>query len=657
MKEERSRYFLFIFFLAFILAITFSTSLEQRFQDLQNAPSGILFDILKNWQALAILSLAIAVFITALLYMLGDLFNLQILKYYFRIEVKELLANTAIVMFLIIALAFVDFLVGLVSLEKDYAIACDPQNSYGFCLDNFVFNYLKNSYLEPMENKVIEINKEIAKSQVTLGFHIGIENLIAAYSSFGYEYDKGASSYPKLILRDFFEFAYIGVVVSFFTLKLSTSLFGPAILAVGILLRIFIFSRRIGSTLIAVGLGIMLFYPTFMFLFYFPFFQPISQLQESSYEVCPSVCFNNVIAFYDKTNPKQVFSNEIALYQFAPEFIRGETETFVDPQTSTTFYSCEYYARELGALDYANDVVSLATLKGYSEEAGFEQLYEIRRGSRLTLTPLSPNATPQDTTGLYCFEECRTLPYPDDSIQCRDAERACKVLYDNYPQCFKKMYAYENEQLYNEIFELSSPSDDIQKYEIECPTDCRSLPNIVPGTKDSFNVFCPTQCRSIDAYYTGSNYILKFDNYTEDVCFAEYNCFGGNGWYEQSKGIFNYEDWSTLLINRQNLKNYFEVVVEPLPSAYGTCSGCENYPTNLRYYPTYVDCSLCANRAPLVTVLFANEQSQLLDLGKVIFATYGIPLLALIATIYSVAGFSSFMEGDMFLPAINKLFR
>ncbi len=699
--DKPSLFLIFLLISLLLSSVVYSQSpsttnnLTERWSDLENySGSNILISFLKDWKTLAVLSLLIAVAMMAFMYMIGEAFDINILKYYFRVEVKEIIANLLLIIFFVSTLSFIDYVSNTFLFDNGQALC-----SEGFCLDDKIYDYLYNSFYNPIVEQIIDMNLQLAKNMVSLGTTLGSDTIIFAYGSIGYSYDYSTLSYPLLIMKNFYNIAYVGLMITLFSFQLSKSLLGPVVIALGIILRTFFFTKRTGSTLIAVGIGIMVLYPVFNYLFYLPFFQPLSQFGSSQYDTdCPSICSDRVVGLATDLSPlllsdfRQIseepgatFSSPEASSQddVVSDFLEGRIRhiTISTELDGYNYISCENLSLDLsGQINYnlADDITKDVITTTYIPMNGYKELYE--------LTDPDGNTVKH---GLYCFPECRVLPYPDDNVECRDAETACRYLYENYPNCFVKKYAFEDDDLYTSILNFygyydNGPSDnEIEDYEDECPIDCRGIPNLAPGFKGtSLSVFCPSPCREIPVRILKSDdtysYELVYDpDKISDVCSSEeYDCSDHGsmkGWYSLSdenliSNVYPSDEWSNAINNIHSITSspltlkspYYSIKLIPSDrESELACQGCLSYPVPLRYYPVYVDCSGCAKNPPVPSVssVVSFGNSAILELGKVLLLVYGIPLVSLIATIYAVAGLSTYLEGDMFIPAINKIFR
>ncbi len=732
-----------LFFLLLIFNFIYSQSsqsppgtLEQRYIDFITSPfSNILINWLTDWKTLAVTGLAIAIIFTVIMYMLGEAFDIQILKYYFRIEAKDLIANVLVVIFFVSFLSLIDYAANL------FTVGGNQVCNNGFCFDDLVYNYVKNAYAEPLTSQVKELNKAIAKSMYSIGGNAGFDSIYVLYLTGGSGVDYSYSNVENYLLRSVYEFAFLGLNIFLLSLKIASGYLPLVLITLGIFLRTFFFTKRFGSTLMAVGFGMMVVYPFFTYLLFIPFLQPLSSYQSGEDSLgCPSLCISKkVVASKDlgQSNPpasvlSSDISNEIrdcirtsctATINYRdgykeqgsnPDFISKAGNALISGTSLYTDQATNEDKEELvesvsfsftNSVDKYNSCEYLAinTLRAYKDNGAIKVegtgKQNIPDQSEFFNSQTSKDIIGQVYSepagykyGLYCFSQCRYLPYPDDSVECRDAEPFCRVFYNEHPECFTKVYA-ENQKEYKEIvsFYIEGEADesyDTSTYDSDCSSQCKGLKALVPPFKMEISgkEFCPTQCREIDVKYTeptsGSyDYLPVYSPnslFLNPICLdsSKYDCTSTSDptdmntydkFYPDNENYIPYnsedikgnvkgiENWKDALKNRN--PTYYDINVVD----YGEsgCNKCLNYPEPLRYDPIYVDCSACSKNNP--TTSLANSAAlaskSVDEIGKALLVVYGIPLLSIVITIYSISGLSAYMSGDMFIPAIDKLVR
>ena len=628
----KKAFLLFIFILLFSLSFSTSTNgLEQRFSSLESSSNPVVA-FFSDWRGLAITGLIIGVALSALFYMGGELFDINLLRYYFKVEIKDVFANALLIVIFVAILSLIDL--------GSNQLNC----SSGFCFDDKVISFLNNSFEEPLRENIKQINYAIESRAIQPSVHVGIESILAGYMSFGSGLTFYYTNYHLIPVRDAMENAY-GLLIAFiYALKLSSSLLGPLFISIGLLLRSFFFTKRLGSNLFSLGIGLLAFFPFIAYIFYSTFLMPLATNNVYE-EQCPSMCKDSVVGYYSgwmeglepltSSSFARLIENRNLDYEEVEGFLNGTIESIDSHNPSIgTIYSCEY-----AALQNAEVIEGL-----YDEDNGFPH-------------------------GLYCFPECRESPYPDDVIQCRDAESKCKELYishdeyyNSYEVCFKKNYAYPDTQEYQEILSLYAVLPD--EYEQNCPIECRDIPNLKPKDKsDIYNIFCPTRCREI--------YVdVDFDPSSGEFSYSNIRFYDNKGWQSSEcttlfscgdyYGFSSQEELESDVNNsleHRGIKSFYEVKIVPKGEAKNKCKPCYNYPKGLQSYPIIVDCSMCIKNieVPDLRKDMQFSYSSVQEVGKIIFLSYGIPLAIIITTLYSIAGLASYIGGDMFLPAINKL--
>ncbi len=221
-------------------------------------------NIWNSWQTVALLAAVLSLLFAALGYMLAHLFKLKSVEVWAKEEVYQALASALII---VTAVAAVTAIVSL---------SCILTNG---CAANQDHMDVAIRIMDNMKNKTIEQTQNI----FSLSMRVGLIKGMGKY----YDFTFGPDSAPCLlghcltafgwswymwaggsVISDSLDYTFsilIPIVSSFFAqlwmLRFIQSTLFPSLLALGIILRTFFFTRKVGGLLIAIALGVYTVYP------------------------------------------------------------------------------------------------------------------------------------------------------------------------------------------------------------------------------------------------------------------------------------------------------------------------------------------------------------------------------------------------------------
>lgn len=232
--------------------------------------------------------------IVALAYAIANAFSLPDLKAWADVELGEIFASALLLIFILGTIFFIDAAIrGTVG--PAFPTAC-PSGGGEFCPAAIAHSYL-SSYITSAESAYKDITvKNIEKArEATSGGSAGLQDMIYAYLTFSFRYAPQemvwVETYDQLLQN-------LGTVLStlqmqkfmvdFLTLKLA-----PIAIFLGIIMRSFFLTRKLGGLLLAFGLGFLIIFPMCYALAWFTLDSMIYGGQKAPtgpVMACPEVC-------------------------------------------------------------------------------------------------------------------------------------------------------------------------------------------------------------------------------------------------------------------------------------------------------------------------------------------------------------------------------
>jgi hypothetical protein len=225
---------------------------------------GELAGILADWKVYVVLVLLLTVGLVALAYAVGQGFSIPELKAWAEVELSEVFTTALIVISIMGILLFVEQLaVGMVREYPLMASACSSTGS-GYCPAQIGILYLR-SYIDSTSTLYEDVfKKNLAVSQeATYGQGLGISYEMFFFGGFNWKHfahrliDVEMYNEVLNLLGSIFSTLHAQVfLLNFVTLKLA-----PIALILGIVLRSFFVTRKLGGLLLAFGVGFLLVFP------------------------------------------------------------------------------------------------------------------------------------------------------------------------------------------------------------------------------------------------------------------------------------------------------------------------------------------------------------------------------------------------------------
>ncbi|MFA5411870.1 MAG: hypothetical protein WC350_00790 [Candidatus Micrarchaeia archaeon] len=468
--------------------------------EVEGRPSA-LRDVAANWKALSILLVLVSVGLVALAFAISQSFSLPDLRAWAEVEMGEVFTTAFIIIFIVAIFVFVDAVAVGLAQGSMFAGLCDenPEQPCSLVISNsYVDSYIGSAakLYETISVRRIEAAQSAYKAYGLMGTY-------SIYLYFGMNMRNAEVGNYMIDMETYDQLLqFLGTIISTlhtqkFLLNLLMSV-GPLILLLGIILRAFFLTRKLGGLMMAFGIGFMLVYPATYALAYFTLNATVYGVDTKaggSIGVCPAACSETSPAFVETTydaNPlttttsateierKAAFTNDVA------EEFMASTVAMAASKTLPFDYSMDEAERRTFLMN-----ASPYWVAAYQGEDGF---FHLLRPCKNLFT--QSYTTESGYTYRKCDWQCMEIPFPHQMKGCTDEEATCQVLYEEFPECFATRALDEADPVLVEV-------DDTELN--GCPADCRAMyPSKITelnwyGYADAYYADllegCPPQCR------------------------------------------------------------------------------------------------------------------------------------------------------------------
>lgn len=229
-----------------------------------------------EWQAIALLALMVATGFAALVYAFGHFLSNEKIVAFAKLEVAEIIYSAVLIVSVLWVLGMASGAVEVL-IEGTYpnslgATICSPTYDAYFGGDaNFPCHLrVARYYLDTLYAEGKEFNYELLSAHMWYsffqGFHLTGDFHEHASGSVSYSPLGSLFSLPSSVYSYMFEFGMRSMLIvrfqAFFINFINYSLY-PVLLMLGMILRTFPFSRRIGGLLMAIGICLYFVFPMF----------------------------------------------------------------------------------------------------------------------------------------------------------------------------------------------------------------------------------------------------------------------------------------------------------------------------------------------------------------------------------------------------------
>ncbi len=644
-------------------------------------------ELAMHWELLSIMAIIVSVILVAIAYVIGMGLEMPEIRAWANNELVQIIANTLIVVLLIVSIAFIDVLVvGMVMTSGlDIQECGDPGQS---CLQAVTVKYLDQYVVAAKDGAKSALQNNVDAAGMAarrLGLYcttiyclqLGFTTTIAG------NYALDVDFYSII-----FEY-YVNLLSSmeaqrFFVEQVSFRM-APVLLAIGVVARAFYFTRKLGGLLIAVAVGVMFFFPGMYIFDWLTLETALTGDKGIGDEVygCPPECgIAPPIAYIEGTGEglntiKDVYEQFPGDTETAEGIIKGYTASaigaggtvkscFIPKKGFMEVNRCEIVCREL---PYPSSVPVCATLEAQSDCAKLPvQCKAIRYVSEESMDLVEYSR---------CPDSCKVVPplksdCSDPNPLCLASSFDCRVTYntgDPPPLTWRP-----TKQTDDFMIQLQCA------WASHCPASLvaeESCVWVVPqtGSCDTLCLNCPEYCRvetatpTAECAASAASCALCPESCSVKV--SDISALPGN---EECEGC----PPEKRIIASWLPDSYRTGACDPgicVPDSEhrmriprNTCETCLFTEESYAYKPPIqARCSdLCKppDNAPVkeagsymkVGAEGFVGRPEIRDLAKLMLPAYILPLFNIVATLVFIKGFSALIGGDIEIPGISKVF-
>ncbi|MFA6214353.1 MAG: hypothetical protein WC717_03680 [Candidatus Micrarchaeia archaeon] len=498
-----------------------------------------------DWKAMGLIGVAIVCSIIALAAMMGTAFNLPEIKAFANTEIRQAVISALLIVSLVALVTFFDEMARLSIEGADLPITCVSGEPCYVTSAKFYLSTLQDTGNEYARNELGESIK-VAK-RASLGYNLNLNKIYLLFAGISVRFNAGDSLVAE---RHGALFTQAGKMLSSlyaqkYFVDVVTFGIAPMLILLGVVLRTFFFTRKLGGLLLAIAISLFLIYPlTFAFAWYT---LNVTVYGERTLGVadplCPAECTGTYpVAFF--TDPA---TGGLVQFSTTQSIMRaGITKNNWDSGGPGGAFPGLVACRDLSSInipaanacpdcpDYCRDVPFPSGMPG----CDIEKCSECNSGCKIVRQRLTCQTDP--ACAGKCPLSCRTqIPLEnkcfsdeeggvieaDLSISCEGCGK-----YPHWCRFLKKEADADGNDVYTPIYD-DEACDGIEA-DLACPFQCSYITTI--GTDDTCDsicsyknpdtgsrTICPAQCRVLqlfdDEAYPGwvSTYDIDPPNFAE----------------------------------------------------------------------------------------------------------------------------------------------
>lgn len=409
-----------------------------------------------GWFNIGLIGVIIGLILVISLNFSADFLNSPRLKAMANVEFKEFAFSLLILLGLLIFVNMMDIIFKNVTSSSSTFRDCNSTQ----CVYEHIRNIVRDNY-EIFRIMVMESLKSAAAKYKSGNVREGIKFEWPGLPSFGVT---SLGSFTPYIAEE--QYYTLGLYILSLASGIAAltlgiiSILGPMLISIGVFLRPLPFFRKLGATMLALGIGFFIILPSLIVLLYS--FPPNLGLTYTTNE-CPDICKVDIVAY--TTNKKLTYAE--AFSELADKGMSTiQINIFLEGSGNEVEHgitSCEYLNRNLRPIPGITPTILTKA-----------NIYKI--------------------TVDECPKICRKIPYPIEIPTCYFASSACSKLYDqSNGKCFIDLY--DLTQLDIKVRLADGSERTLREYIRN--TNCTKLLPIRPNP-DDYNIYCPLSCR---AYY------------------------------------------------------------------------------------------------------------------------------------------------------------
>jgi len=567
-----------------------------------------------NWIKVSLLLIVISLIANAMIYMIAKAFQLTYLESGFKLEMREAFFNVMIIVFFGALTIFLDT-------AMSAPLMCETHTN---CIVDTSINYV-DKLIDASKLEISKTEKDVMKATMTrsVGGTVGWSGITV-----GYAYDWAGINRVNTIEPSEKVGLYQQAVMNLMVIKVFLMFFayyiGPMLIVFGIMFKCLFVTRRLGSTMIALGVAASIVLPlTIISILVANGEVKVPGAAYITNKDCPEECMKTVGGFNSTSSldTSQILEmaktdSSITIDQVS-RLINGSTASLTISGLGPVF-SCESY----------NIIIRNSLNATYRENAVLASRMD---NENYTVT-------------VDCPSLCRNLPYPYDMPECRDAELACRRMQIQAPKCFKGNFGFENLN-YTVVYD-GTP---VNLSKALANSNCfRVTPLSIVAKEDPLR-FCPSKCRF---FYSDGSTPCPFTEYN---CSEIYVSAAGvehtnqieakiTGIYTSIKTSLSSTTVDTNALVTESNKIAFPIYEVDNPG----CLNVMKLPENMRYVPNALDCSACQDEG-------GNKPGAKTQEGKMLAYSIILSTFSIAITLAAAVALSMGIEGEMFIPGLNRV--
>lgn len=469
---------LLFFSLVFLMGCSGAPAPEEDYQStVYSGATGIqqntvLGTLVVHWRIFTIIFLLISIGLIALAYPVSNAFGIQELRAWADVELSEAFVTALIVLLILVVLIGVELLShALLIGQSEFDVCSDGIDDTLYCPIQ-----ISRAYLEGYMDKTMNIYDDLLENAVEEGHYATLSNvlgtnyLFAGYASTSFKLFPG---YMIDVTTDTQEMQFLfsmrdALFFQNFILNHVSGTLAPIALFLGIIMRTFFFTRKLGGLLIAFGVGFILVFPCTYALAMYTMHTTIygSANTGGAENFCTISCRQMPPAAYREGSQEKYSRSNLTTYvinqtsmdmddeeykEFIKNFVAGANCTTEIEEVQAENIEGDPLEDEDG-----NPIMENRSIETCDDAQKFWKVYSDAEGGNII------------SCGHYddiCPPACRTMPYPNDVFDCapRYIENQCR--YELPEQCMLIRYI-DPEDLKNYGFKDG---------DFNCPKDCKSL--------------------------------------------------------------------------------------------------------------------------------------------------------------------------------------
>ncbi len=423
--------------------------------------SSVLGAVVQEWRFFSVLFMLISIGLVGLAYMASTALDLPQVRAWADVELGEAFSTALIVMFIIAILIFAEAFTHLALIgSPDFEDVCTDTKTY--CPAQVAKSYL-NDYMD----KTMGIYEDLQENAIKAGkmanivTGAGTQYYLALFLSVTYKPTGNEIMTVNMIMQElqFLITLRDALIFQKFLINHISLTLAPLCLMLGIIMRSFFVTRKLGGQLIAFAIGFILVFPATyaisMYTVKTTIYGAAGSGGSPGGEFCTQTCVRLPPSAYDedgnsytwagilKAFPQQEGESEEEYKNRTTEFITGKrcTITMVQEMKDTDYDGIPDTLMEVAHEDCTSVPTTILNDSGveFTSCGKFDEM---------------------------CPKMCRTLPYPNLDPTCASprTEYMCREFVDE--ECFDIKFVDRNDPALSGL----SPMD----FD-DCPTECRPL--------------------------------------------------------------------------------------------------------------------------------------------------------------------------------------